>query len=125
MKVQIIDDSLFLRKTIRRYLSDLDAQFTIIESSGGKEGIEHFDAERPDLVTLDLLMDDIHGTDVIKHIRGTKADCFIAIVSSDIQKTMQEKVYSLGADIFIGKPFTPESANRIIDTYKSKRLKQV
>lgn len=121
MKVQIIDDSLFARKTVRRYLSDIITDIEFIESSSGNLGMQHFSEQKPDLVTLDLLMDDVHGTDVLKHIRADSSDCFVTVVSSDIQKTMQETVYGLGANLFIGKPFTPELAHKIWDAYQNHK----
>lgn len=124
MKVQIIDDSLFMRKTIRRYLIDIASDLDIVESNCGQAAIDDFEVEAPDLVTLDLLMDDMHGSEVLKRIRSGSADCFVVVVSSDIQKAMQEKIRALGANLFIGKPFTPESAGVVLQAYEQQTAKQ-
>lgn len=118
MKIQIIDDSLFVRKTISKFLKENAPDAQIIESKSGTEGMDHFIKESPDLVTLDLLMDDVHGTDVLKFIREHSSSCFVTVVSSDIQKTMQERISSLGASLFLGKPFTQESAKTILESYR-------
>ncbi len=121
MKILLIDDSNFTRSMIKRGLLRTGMEMEIVEADGGNKGVEQFEQESPDIVLCDLLMPDMHGTEVVKHIRTKNPDCFVAIVSSDIQQSTQETVKDLGADIFIGKPFTPDKLKKLMESYEEKR----
>jgi len=76
----------------------------ILEAEDGRQGIEIFDKESPEWVILDLLMPDIEGEAVLKYIREKDKDCFVAVLSSNSQKSVQQRVLEMGADLFIEKP---------------------
>lgn len=61
LRVVVVDDSMFIRKAITRMLED-DPQIHVVGSAGsGEELLTHFEAWRPDVVTLDLEMPGMGG----------------------------------------------------------------
>lgn len=121
IKILIVDDSRFTRLMIKKLLRDLDLEIQILEAGCGKEAIEVFQQESPDLMTLDLLMPGMHGSEVLKLIRSDNKSCFIAVVSSDIQESTRTQINALGANLFIGKPLTSEKLTALIQDYRNFR----
>jgi two-component system chemotaxis response regulator CheY len=100
-KVLLADDSAFMRKVLKDILEGIG--FTnFIEAENGVEAIEKFNAEKPSLVMLDIIMPVKNGIDVLKEI-GKKAQ--IIVVSAVGQDGMIEEAKTLGAVDYIIKPF--------------------
>lgn len=117
MKVLIVDDSGFTRRRVQTFFTKHKPDFQLFEADGGQKAIEQFNDVSPDLVLLDLLMPDLPGTEVLKHIRQTPQKCFVAVVSSDIQQSTQTHVKELGANMFIEKPFTEDKLPYLMKAY--------
>lgn len=67
MKILIVDDD---QNILRLYKEELEEEgYTVITASNGKEAIEQFDKEEPDIVTLDILLPDIDGIKLLRQIK--------------------------------------------------------
>jgi CheY-like chemotaxis protein len=98
MKILYCEDSEEFRKmTIENYLTD--HQVTVV--SDGREGIEVFDAMSFDLVLLDYEMREVHGPEVVRHIR--KRDRKIPVVAVSMSDLLNEKLLALGATLAVPK----------------------
>jgi two-component system response regulator RegX3 len=87
--------------------------FQVSSAPNGAEGMKLFDAVRPDLVLLDLMLPEVSGTEVCKYIRSKSSTPVIMLTAKD---TEIDKVVGLelGADDYVTKPFsTPELLARI------------
>jgi DNA-binding response OmpR family regulator len=71
--------------------------------------IESFFVHHPDLVLLDLTMEDMSGLDVLARLREMDAGARVVVVSADVQRSTAHMVSEAGALRFLGKPVTPES----------------
>lgn len=101
IKVLLADDSAFMRKVLKDILEGIG--FTnFVEAENGVEAIEKFNAEKPGLVMLDIIMPTKNGIDVLKEIGG-KAP--VIVVSAVGQDGMIEEAKTLGAKDYIIKPF--------------------
>jgi DNA-binding response OmpR family regulator len=63
----------------------------------------------PDLVILDLMLPDMDGLDICKHIRQNPKTHFIPIIMLTVKGDEMDKVVGLelGADDYMTKPFSP------------------
>jgi two-component system response regulator RegX3 len=79
--------------------------FDVVIAPNGAEGIKLFDSKNPDLVLLDLMLPEVSGTDVCKHIRSKSSTPVIMLTAKD---TEIDKVVGLelGADDYVTKPFS-------------------
>jgi two-component system KDP operon response regulator KdpE len=70
----------------------------------GVEGLRHYDAERPDLVILDLAMPGMDGLSVCSELRqrGTTP---IIVLSGEGQEAAKVEALDAGADDYVTKPF--------------------
>jgi DNA-binding response OmpR family regulator len=73
------------------------------------EALRYLADVTPDLLILDLNMPQIGGHDVIRTIRQERnlLQLPIIVLSADDEDASQDKAFSLGADDYITKPFTP------------------
>jgi len=70
MKILIVDDD---QNILRLYKEELEEEgYSIVTASNGQEAIERFEAEDPDLVTLDILLPDIDGIKLLRQMKEKK-----------------------------------------------------
>jgi DNA-binding LytR/AlgR family response regulator len=67
VRVLIVDDEPSARVRLRRLLEDLEAE-CVGEAGNGLEALEHVRELRPDLVLLDIVMPEVSGLDVARHL---------------------------------------------------------
>jgi DNA-binding response OmpR family regulator len=70
----------------------------------GTEGLRRFDADRPDLVILDLAMPGMDGISVCAEIRARGATPII-VLSGEGQEAAKVEALDAGADDYVTKPF--------------------
>jgi two-component system chemotaxis response regulator CheY len=104
--VMIVDDSSFTRRTHRRIIES--AGHTVHEATSGMAAIESYFVHRPDLVLLDLTMEDMGGLEVLEKLREIDAGARVVVISADIQRSTAELVAQSGALRFLGKPVSTE-----------------
>jgi diguanylate cyclase (GGDEF)-like protein/PAS domain S-box-containing protein len=79
IRILTIDDEENIRTSFRLYLEDLD--FEVIEARNGREGLEIFAREKPDLVLCDLRMPEVDGLEVLTKIREDSPETPIIVAS--------------------------------------------
>lgn len=66
-KVLVVDDDAHI---LRLYKEELEEEgYDVVTASTGKEALERFEQEEPDLVTLDILMPDIDGISLLRRMK--------------------------------------------------------
>lgn len=100
MKILIAEDSSFMRNVLKDILSEQGHD--LIEAANGKETLEKYDVEKPDLVLLDIIMPEVDGMEVLRKIGRTAK---IVVISAVGQEKMIEEAKKLGALDYIVKPF--------------------
>lgn len=103
-KILVIDDEPLVRRSLKRALTT--GGFAVFEAQDGKQGLELWQLEKPDLVFLDILMPGLTGPQVLAEIqpdiRNLSQVILISAYSGDYSL---DSAKSLGADHFIPKPF--------------------
>jgi len=74
-----IDDEENIRDSFRLFLEDFD--YHVLEASNGREGLEVFTKESPDLVLCDLRMPEVDGLEVLETIRKISPDTPVIVIS--------------------------------------------
>ncbi|NOR27783.1 MAG: response regulator [Lutibacter sp.] len=82
--------------------------YELLMAVDGKQAIELIEEHNPDLILTDIMMPYISGLEVISHVRN-KLDLKVPIIvfSAAGQEEMVLKAFNLGANDFMGKPFSP------------------
>ena len=103
-RILIIDDEEPIRFSLRGILED--EGYEVLEAATAEEGLEVADAERPDLVFLDIWLPGMDGLQVLKEIRKTSKVPVIMLTARD--ETFDKVLgLELGADDYVTKPFNP------------------
>jgi two-component system chemotaxis response regulator CheY len=111
-KVMIVDDSAYARRTHRSILER--AGHVVVDASTGTGAIETFSLERPNVVLLDLSMEDFGGLEVLRTLRTIDSDARIVVVSADVQRTTEKSVIAGGAERFLPKPVKADQLLEIV-----------
>jgi len=109
MKILIADDSKFMRGVLKDIVGSEGNE--AIEAENGKEALEKYDKEKPDLVLLDIIMPEVDGMEVLKKI-GKSAK--VIVISAVGQEKMVEDAKGLGALDYIVKPFDNKKVLEVI-----------
>jgi len=103
-KILIVDDSPVMRKVLRDTLEGA-GYVNLSEATNGRDAMDLYATEKPDLIFLDIIMPDISGMDVLREIgKGAK----VVVVSAVGQNAMIDTAKKLGALDYIIKPFDQE-----------------
>jgi two-component system chemotaxis response regulator CheY len=105
-RILVVDDSGYARRLMRKTLEQ--AEHEVTEADGGMAAIESYFLARPDLVLLDLTMEDMAGLDVLKKLREIDVNARVIVVSADVQSSTAQLAQVAGAFKFIGKPVDSE-----------------
>jgi len=103
-RVLIVDDEPMVREVLARYLTR--SGFVAEGAADGEAAIEAFDASRPDLVLLDLMLPRVDGFSVFRRIRARAATPVIMLTARG-GETERIAGLELGADDYVAKPFSP------------------
>jgi CheY-like chemotaxis protein len=67
MKILVVDDE---KNILKLYKAELeDEGYNVVTANSGKEALDVFRQENPDLVTLDIMMPDIDGIQVLRQLK--------------------------------------------------------
>jgi two-component system chemotaxis response regulator CheY len=105
--IMIADDSSYTRRTHRRILES-DGH-VVHEAASGMAALEGYFVHRPDIVLLDLTMEDMSGLDVLARLREMEPAARVVVISADVQRSTAQLVAEAGALRFLGTPVPPET----------------
>lgn len=103
-KILIVDDEENLLNVIKDYL--LRESYEVFTANRGNKALELFHEIEPDFIILDLMLPDISGEEICKHIRK---ESNVPILMLTAKSSEDDKVTGLyiGADDYLTKPFSP------------------
>jgi two-component system response regulator RegX3 len=101
--ILVVEDEPTLRETLAEAL-EADG-YAVVQAGDGRAALERFRAATPDLVLLDLMLPELSGLEVARHIR---AESSVPIVMLTARDSEVDKVVGLelGADDYVTKPFS-------------------
>ncbi len=99
MWVLVVDDTAFMRLTLRRTLERFGHE-VVGEAADGEEAVQLYQELRPDLVTMDITMPKMDGITAIREIRKIDPRAKIIVCSAMGQKPMVIEALEAGAQDF-------------------------
>ncbi len=116
--IMIVDDSKFTRKMLSDILTEKGHQI-VGEAENAKEAVELYKRLNPDLVTLDIIMPEIGGTDSISALKSmvrANSKARVVMVSAMGQQEVVEECMQAGAKDFIVKPLQPSNVAGVVES---------
>lgn len=103
-RVLLVDDEATIRDIVRRYL--VADGFEVAEAGDGEDALRQFQARRPDLVVLDIMMPGLDGLEVLRRLRA-ESDVYVILLTAKAEEVDKLVGLSVGADDYLTKPFSP------------------
>jgi len=100
--VLVIDDDGAVRSMISDYLKD--AGYEIMTASNGREGLKLAQENLPFAITLDILMPELDGWEVLRELKSSEKTNHIPVIIISVSKDRSTGM-AMGAAAYITKPF--------------------
>ncbi len=118
--VVVVEDDIDTRELIEHSLGMKG--YEVHTASTGRAGLELVERVAPDLVTLDLGLPDLDGTEVCRRVREM-SDAYIVMISARSEEVDRLIGLEIGADDYVTKPFSPrELQARVTAMFRRPRL---
>jgi two-component system chemotaxis response regulator CheY len=103
-RLLIVDDALIMRRRIMQ-IAELAGWSVVGEAKDGREAVAMFRQQKPDLVTMDIVMPEMDGVEALKQMIAEEPRAQIVMISAVNQKEKLAECLRAGAQDFIVKPF--------------------
>lgn len=105
-KILVVDDDPYILMSLE-FLMKKEG-FDVSVARNGTEALDTINKEIPTLVLLDIMMPDVDGYAICKHIKSTKKlkDIKVVFLSAKTKESDIQKGYDLGASLYVTKPFS-------------------
>lgn len=97
----------------------------VLEAKDGKEAVELFLKQKPDIILMDIQMPNMNGYEATKLIRENPESCSTAIVAltAGNMSGEKEKCLQAGMDDFMAKPIIKKDLAKIFEKWINQREK--
>lgn len=106
MRILLVEDDPSTARAIELMLTA--ANYNVFLTDMGEEGIDLAKLYDYDLILLDLDLPDMHGMEVLRHIRLSRIDTPILILTGSDDTESKLRGFGFGADDYMTKPFVRE-----------------
>jgi two-component system phosphate regulon response regulator PhoB len=102
-----VDDEPDLLELVR--LSLHEDGFCVDTATTGQAALERLSQASPDLIVLDLMLPDVSGMEICRHVRATPEHARIPIIMLTAKASEIDKIvgFEVGEDDYVTKPFSP------------------
>jgi CheY-like chemotaxis protein len=120
-KVLLVDDE----DQLRRVMKDLLERegYVVAEARDGVQALDQVDQFGPDVIVLDLNLPGLDGYGVLSHLRSRQAtqDVPVVVLTAKGDEDNEVRVFELGADDFLTKPFRARALSARLDVVLNRR----
>lgn len=110
-RILVVEDEFMVAEVVQRYLRRDGYIVDVVHD--GHAAMEAFEATRPALVVLDIMLPGIDGLELCRRIRTTGDTAIILLTARDGEAD-RINGFAIGADDYVTKPFSPgELAARV------------
>jgi len=111
-KLLIVDDESDIREFARNFFKK--RKIDVFVASGGHQALDLIAKESLDLVLLDVRMEEMTGTEVLRELRKTHPFLKVIMVSGVAEEETIKEANALGVIGYIHKPFILEELEKIV-----------
>ena len=102
MKILVVDDEEYICEILHEFLSLQGYQ--VDTAANGEDAVEKYEANRPDVVLLDIRMPGMGGVDILRRIKEIDSRPGIVMLSAFGDEETVNEVLQMGADYYLQKP---------------------
>lgn len=112
--ILVVDNASFMRSSLK-YIVEQAGHKVVGMGADGREGIRLYKELKPDIVTMDILMEEMGGIEALDAIRKDDPNAKVLMVTALGQDAQQEEAKRLGAVGYIRKPFKADDITKEIE----------
>jgi two-component system phosphate regulon response regulator PhoB len=107
-RILVVDDEPDITALVASHLAR--AGYRVSTATTGPDALRAAREERPDIVVLDLMLPGVSGYEVLRELRQRPEtrEVGVILLTSRREETDRIKGFSLGADDYLTKPFSPQ-----------------
>ena len=105
VKVLLVEDNIEISRNIEEYFKN---EFEITAVYNGVDALDNLDIYNYDIVILDLMLPEVDGITVLKHISKKCLNTGVIILTAKEELGDKLKAFNLGANDYLTKPFFME-----------------
>ncbi|HLL13326.1 MAG TPA: Hpt domain-containing protein [Rubrivivax sp.] len=115
--VLVVDDSLTVRRVTQRLL--IREGYRVVTAKDGLDALARLAEERPAVLLSDIEMPRMDGFDLLRNVRADPAlaDLPVVMITSRIAQKHRDYATELGADHYLGKPYSEEELLGLVARY--------
>lgn len=113
-RIMVVDDSRLVRVQLEDVLEGTDYE-VVAYCRSGEDAIEQYPAVKPDLVTMDIIMQGMDGLDAAEVILKRDPNARIVMISSLAYDDTFERAKAIGTKGFVDKPFHQEQLLKVFE----------
>ena len=104
-KLLVVEDNDDLRSFL---VSILQSDYHVLQAENGRRGLEIAETEMPDFIITDVMMPEMDGLEMVRHIKCNNDICHIPIIVLSAKASLEDRLNGLdaGIDDYITKPFS-------------------
>ncbi len=107
-KVLVVDDEAHIRKFVTLMLRGL-GEPVVLQAANGREALQVYEREKPDLVLLDVNMPRIDGLQTLRILKASDPKCTVVMLTSLVNRQTVEECLNLGAVGYLRKDNPPDA----------------
>jgi two-component system response regulator NreC len=121
LRVQICDDSRYIRSALRQLLEAEPDMIVTAEASGAEGAVEQLRAQRPDVLLLDISLPGRSGLDALADLRAASPNTGIIVLSLHDDPVYATRAVAAGAHSYVAKDAADELVQTVRDTAERLR----
>lgn len=111
-KLLIVDDEVDIREFAKNFFRK--RSIDVMTAGGGNEALRLIEREQPDLVLLDVRMEEMTGVEVLEKLRAQGNATKVIMVTGVEDESIIEEARRWGARKYIHKPLVLEELEKIV-----------
>ena len=108
----IVDDENDITEFAKNFFKK--RKIEVFTASGGNEAFEVINKEQPDLVLLDVRMEEMNGVDLLQKLKNAGKTIKVVMVSGIEDEETVKKIKEFGVIGFIHKPLVLEELEKVV-----------
>jgi len=121
-RVLIVEDAAYMQEMLVEMLEQEKESYEVVGFAvNGKEAVEKYKELKPDLVTMDLVMEVMDGIQAIREIKKYDPNALIIVITALGTPEQRNAALEAGAEEYLWKPFTVKKLSEAFEKLLRKR----
>ncbi|MCJ8339490.1 MAG: response regulator [Pseudomonadales bacterium] len=114
--ILIVDDSKLSRMVVRKFITQLQPDWQILEACDGSEALTKCEGIQIDWMSIDYNMPGMDGLTLASKLRIRNPEAQMALLTANVQDSIREQAEGMGLS-FIQKPVTKEKIQSFVHSF--------